>query len=77
MVDLAFSLAPDVATEMRHWMAFLASERRMSPKTLEAYQRDVAQFLGFLTGHLGEPPSPEAVTVPESPPPDRARAVWI
>ena len=57
MVDLAFSLAPDVAAEMRHWMAFLASERRMSPKTLEAYQRDVGQFLGFLTGHLGRSPS--------------------
>ena len=29
----------------------------MSPKTLEAYQRDVGQFLGFLADHLGGAPS--------------------
>jgi integrase/recombinase XerC len=29
----------------------------MSPKTLEAYERDVGQFLGFLAEHLGAPPS--------------------
>ena len=29
----------------------------MSPKTLEAYRRDVGQFLGFLTGHLGRRPT--------------------
>jgi len=29
----------------------------MSPKTLEAYRRDVLQFLGFLAEHLGGAPS--------------------
>jgi integrase/recombinase XerC len=29
----------------------------MSPKTVEAYRRDVLQFLGFLAGHLGGAPS--------------------
>jgi integrase/recombinase XerC len=29
----------------------------MSEKTLEAYERDVGQFLGFLAGHLGAAPS--------------------
>ena len=29
----------------------------MSPKTLEAYQRDVLQFLAFLAEHLGGAPS--------------------
>src|SRR5262245_37241881 len=29
----------------------------MSPKTVEAYRRDAAQFLAFLAEHLGGPPS--------------------
>ncbi len=31
--------------------------RRLSDNTLIAYERDTRQFLQFLTGHLGEPPS--------------------
>src|SRR4029078_11283119 len=37
------------------------SERRMSGKTLEAYQRDVHQFLSFLAEHLGGRPKPSAL----------------
>ena len=47
----------DLAAEFVRWLAFLGAERRMSPKTIEAYRRDVTQFLLFLTEHLGEPPS--------------------
>jgi integrase/recombinase XerC len=45
---------PDTGTEIVRWLAHLASERRMSPKTVEAYQRDVTQFLSFLAEHLGK-----------------------
>jgi len=50
-------LAPKTAAEIDNWLAYLGDERRFSPKTLEAYRRDVLQFLAFLTGHLGGPPS--------------------
>ena len=47
--------AADVMAEVVRWLSHLGAERRMSPKTVEAYERDVRQFLGFLTGHTGEP----------------------
>ncbi len=50
-------IAPSVAVEIESWLSYLGSERRMSPKTVEAYQRDVSQFLGFLAEHLGGAPS--------------------
>ena len=50
-------IAPDVAAEIGHWLKFLGVEKRMSPKTLEAYARDAGQFLDFLAGHLGGAPS--------------------
>ena len=55
MTEIA--IAPDVAAEIAGWLGFLGAERRMSPKTLEAYDRDVGQFLAFLAGHIGGPPS--------------------
>src|SRR5664279_5289474 len=51
------AIAPDVAAKIAGWLRFLGAERRMSDKTLEAYERDVSQFLGFLAEHLGGPPS--------------------
>lgn len=38
------------------WLAWLAQERRASAHTLEAYGHDAAEFLGFLTRHLGGEP---------------------
>jgi len=49
--------APDVAAAVARWLGHLGDERRMSGKTLEAYERDVRQFLNFLTAHLGGAPS--------------------
>jgi integrase/recombinase XerC len=53
----ALPFAPDVAAQVAHWLVHLGAERRMSPKTLEAYQRDAGQFLAFLAQHLGGAPS--------------------
>ena len=43
------------ALEMTRWLSHLRAERRLSPKTLEAYARDVRQFLTFLCEPLGAP----------------------
>ncbi|PZU93274.1 MAG: recombinase XerC [Chelatococcus sp.] len=47
----------DLEPLRRDWLAHLGAERRLSPKTLEAYARDLGQFTAFLTDHLGAPPS--------------------
>jgi integrase/recombinase XerC len=49
--------AADVLAAIDDWRAWLRDERRASPHTLAAYQRDLFQFLSFLAGHLGGAPS--------------------
>jgi integrase/recombinase XerC len=56
MDDISF-ITPQVAAEIGNWLGHLGAERNLSPKTVEAYQRDVLQFLRFLAGHLGGAPS--------------------
>jgi len=45
--------AAEALLEFNQW---LASERRSADKTVEAYTRDIAHFLNFLTTHLGGEP---------------------
>jgi integrase/recombinase XerC len=56
-MSLPTTFAPDVAAEIAGWLRFLGAERRMAAKTLDAYARDVGQFLSFLAGHMGGAPS--------------------
>eukprot|EP00873_Tetraselmis_striata_P016861 jgi/Tetstr1/437125/TSEL_025885.t1 len=55
--SLLVSARPDVNAAMDDWLDHLGSERRLADKTLIAYERDVRQFLRFLTNHLGAPPA--------------------
>ena len=51
-IELA-SAADDIALEMTRWLSHLRAERRLSPKTIEAYSRDLRQCLMFLCEHWG------------------------
>ena len=55
-IELA-SADETVALQMARWLTHLRSERRLSPKTLEAYARDLRQCLDFplrALGHAGD-----------------------
>jgi integrase/recombinase XerC len=51
------SAAPSqgAAQLMQDWLAQLGAVRGASPRTLEAYRRDVSGYLGFLAAHWGGP----------------------
>jgi integrase/recombinase XerC len=51
-IDIACD-ADDLVREITHWLSHLRAERRLSPKTLEAYARDVRQCMVFLGEHWG------------------------
>ncbi len=56
-----FCAAPEIAEEAARWLAYLAGERRASRHTIDAYARDVAGFLAFLTEHFGARPDSAAL----------------
>jgi integrase/recombinase XerC len=53
---IGFSAAGDVTAAIADWQRWLKSERRVSDHTFDAYTRDLAAFLLFMTGHLGAEP---------------------
>lgn len=46
---------PKLAAAKVDWLSWASNQKRMSAKTVDAYERDVRQFLMHLTGHVGEP----------------------
>ena len=50
----ASQLKTAAADTLTAFLQHLSGERRLSPKTLDAYQRDLSGFLGFIGEHLGE-----------------------
>ncbi len=49
--------AADLAAQRIAWLRYLTNEKRMASKTIDAYERDLRQFLTHLTGYLGHPPA--------------------
>lgn len=54
MTDLAFSTDEELKKYLSAWQKELKSVRRLAPRTLEAYNRDIGQFFNFLNTHFGE-----------------------
>lgn len=53
MSDTAFATDADLKRHIAQWQRELGSVKRLSANTLEAYTRDLSQFLNFLSTHTG------------------------
>jgi integrase/recombinase XerC len=56
LADGTLPLGDDLRRTLEGWLAHLAHERGAADKTLEAYARDLRQFLAWLKGDLGYAP---------------------
>jgi len=55
--EFLITAAEDLLAARNKWLSHLKNERRLAEKTLDAYERDLRQFLSFLTGYLGARPA--------------------
>ena len=42
--------------ERQLWLRYLSTEKRLATNTVQAYERDLRQFLQYLTHYIGQPP---------------------
>jgi integrase/recombinase XerC len=54
-MSTAFLIDETIEAQFAAWLRDLGSVRRLAPKTLESYGRDLSQFLSFLARHTGGP----------------------
>ncbi len=59
LATAALPAAPDLAAHVLGWLGHLRNERRLAALTLDAYGRDVRQFLSFLAERFEAPPALE------------------
>jgi len=57
LCDATQPAAEDLRAAARAWFAHMAHEQRRADKTLEAYGRDLRQFLNWLSQELGRAPT--------------------
>ncbi|RDE09602.1 tyrosine recombinase XerC [Pelagibacterium lacus] len=55
MTDTGFAIAAPLRAHITDWRRELETARRLSPRTFEAYGRDLDQFMAFLARHMGGP----------------------
>lgn len=58
----AYPADGELIRRVHEFLADLAAGRGFSPRTVEAYRRDLADWLAFLAGRPGGPPTPEGLT---------------
>ncbi|PCI33893.1 MAG: recombinase XerC [Alphaproteobacteria bacterium] len=58
MTDKTHIIFPALLPLFEVWLRYLTTEKRVSPHTSDAYQRDVTGFFTFLADHLGHGPTP-------------------